>query len=134
MTEPSAPRGTGLRALFAQESGALFVHVHAESGVEHRTITLSPAHVRFLRWLVSPWSIVLTIVLGASWIFLAVQAARLPSAVTRVVALEEEALRLDTLEAHLMDLQLRYDQVTRMLGAAPTDSITTAPSTTGASR
>jgi hypothetical protein len=38
------------------------------------------------------------------------------------------------MEARLMDLQLRYDQVTRMLGAAPTDSITTAPSTTGASR
>lgn len=138
MTDPTTPRGEGLRALLARESGALYVHVHAESGVEHRTIVLSPTRVRFLRWLVSPWSVILAVVLGASWILLAVQAARLPEALTRVAELEVEAVRLDTLEAKLMDLQLRYDQVTRMLGAAPADTTSTdttsTPPPAGASR
>jgi hypothetical protein len=134
MSEPVTPRPSGLRALLSRESGALFVHVHTETGVEHRTIVLSPTRVRLLRWLVSPWSMVLGVVFTGSWIFLAVLAARLPATVTRVAELELEAVRLDTLEAHLMDLQLRYDQVTRMLGAAPKDSTTTEPPPAGSPR
>ena len=92
MTDPGASRTSGLRALFARESGALYVHVHAESGVEHRTLVLSPGRVRVLRWAVSRWGIITAIVLGASWVYFAVQAARLPAALTRVAA--EPMLRL----------------------------------------
>ncbi len=67
-------------------------------------------------------AVTLAAVLVVSWIFLAVQAMRLPAANRRIAELETESLRLDTLQGRLLDLQLRYDQMTRMLGASPADT------------
>lgn len=126
----NAPRQSwlaGLRALVARDVGTLHVHVHGEHGVEPRSIILTPGQVRQLRWLLSPLGVTLAGALLVSWVALAAVATRVPAASQRIADLELEAARLDTLELRLQDLQLRYDQVTRMLGAAPTPADSTPP-------
>jgi hypothetical protein len=128
--EPGAPSG-GVRRFLARTTGALYVHVHSENGVEHQTLVLSPRRVRLFRWLLSPLSAAVVVLFVSSWIAFAIIASRLPAADARIAALEVEAMQLDTLEVRLTDLQLRYDQVSRMLGAArdtvPADSAGPAP-------
>jgi len=104
--------------MLARANGALYVHVHSENGVEHETLVLSPARVRLYRWLLSPAAAALFTLFVASWIGFAVVASRLPAMATRIAELEVEAMQMDTLEVRLMELQLRYDQVSRMLGAS----------------
>jgi Tfp pilus assembly protein PilN len=53
-----------------------------------------------------------------SWGWMAAQAARVPLLEQEIVRLTEDAERLDTLSATLAQLQARYEQVQRMLGAA----------------
>jgi hypothetical protein len=131
VTDPTTPPPLDLRSLFSRKSGALYVQVHAESGQEHRTMVLSPDRVRLFRWIVSPLGVGLAAFFAVTWLVMAVLAARLPSATRRIAELEAESMRVDTLEARLMDLQLRYDQVTRMLSV--TTDTSTGP-TTGSSR
>jgi len=52
-----------------------------------------------------------------SWGWFAVQAARVPLLQQRVTHMEQDEVRLDTLQATLLRLQARYDQVQRMLSA-----------------
>ncbi len=118
MTDERAERLRDLRALVARDSGTVHVHVHAEQGGTHRSFVITPPQARRLRWLLSPvtWGVAVAGIV--SWVLLAVAASRLPAARQHIAALEADALRMDTLETRLMDLQLRYDQVSRMLGAA----------------
>ena len=111
-TERSAD--TGQRA---RDAGALYVHLQAENGVEHRTLILSPRKVRALRTLWSGWGIALLLAIGGSWVYFAVQNLRIPILRSRIVELEVEAQRIDTLQSRLQELQNQYDQVYRMLGA-----------------
>ena len=104
-----------------RDAGALYVHLQAENGVEHRTLILSPTKVRMLRTLWSGWGAALLLTILGSWVYFAVQSMRIPVLRGRIVQLETEAQRIDTLQARLQELQDQYDQVYRMLGA-PVDT------------
>jgi len=111
------------RALLAPASGALYVHIQAENGVAHRTIVVQPGRVRVLRTLLSGWGLALLLAIGGSWVYFAVQSVRVPVLAQRVAELQAERARVDTLGARLLDLQIRYDQVQRMLGVMPADAV-----------
>jgi hypothetical protein len=106
----------------SRDAGALYVHLQSENGVEHRTLILSPRKVRALRTLWSGWGVALMLAIGGSWVYFAVQSMRIPILRGRIVQLETEAQRIDTLQARLQELQNQYDQVYRMLGAPPDTS------------
>jgi hypothetical protein len=133
VTEDRGERLRDLRALVAKTDGTVHVHVHAEQSGEHRSFVISTPQIRRVRWLLSPITWGIAIAGMVSWVLLAVLASRLPAAYERIALLEADAVRIDTLETRLMDLQLRYDQVSRMLGAArdsgplPPDSDSPAP-------
>jgi hypothetical protein len=110
----------------ARDSGALYVHLQSESGTEHRTFVVPARRARILRALWSPWGIAVVLAAGGSWVYFAVQSARVPWLTSRVAELEAEASRIDTLESRLRNLQQQYDQVTRMFGAARDSADTTA--------
>lgn len=76
-----------------------------------------------------------------TWGWMASQALRVPLLQQRIGTLTRDAARLDTLTVRLTELQDRYDQVQRMLGAAArvqrsTDSTRTkaAPAATDTTR
>jgi hypothetical protein len=100
------------------------VHVQSGAGAEHRTIVISARRARLLRALWSKWGAALLLAVAGSWVYFAVQSARLPVLASRIAELEAERTRIDSLQATLHSLQLQYEQVTRMLGAArsPDDS------------
>jgi hypothetical protein len=104
-----------------RDAGALYVHLQAENGVEHRTLILSPRKVRALRTLWSGWGVALVLAIGGSWVYFAVENLRIPVLKGRIAELESEAQRIDTLQAKLQELQDQYDQVYRLLGA-PVDT------------
>lgn len=109
----------------ARDAGALYVHLQAENGVEHRTLILSPRKVRALRTLWSGWGVALLLVISGSWVYFAIHSLRIPLLKGRIARLEAEAQRIDTLQARLQALQEQYDQVYRMLG--PPGDTTSAP-------
>lgn len=100
------------------EGGALYVHLHRESGLAHRHYVLRPWHVRSLAILTSRPALLLVAVAVLTWGWMAGQAARVPLLRQEVVRLQEDQRRLDTLSATLAQLQARYEQVQRMLSAA----------------
>ncbi|MBX7117578.1 MAG: hypothetical protein K1X31_01125 [Gemmatimonadaceae bacterium] len=99
-------------------AGALYVHMHRESGLAHRHYVLKGWQVRTLRLLVSrPMQLVYVIAIvtmGWAWS----QAARVPILLLRVGELTRDAKRLDTLTERLTQLTARYEQVQRMMAAA----------------
>ena len=111
----------------SRDAGALYVHLQSENGVEHRTLILSPRKVRALRTLWSGWGVALLVTILGSWVYFAVQSMRIPLLKSRIVQLETEGRRIDTLQARLQELQDQYDQVYRMLGA-PVDTTNQAVS------
>jgi hypothetical protein len=143
-TSASAPERHG--DVFADGLGAMIVHVQRESGLAHRTFVLKPWQVRFVRAASHRGVRVLVAMLLLSWGYFAFEAARVPLLTTRLERMEHEALRLDTLEGTLRQLQDRYEQVQKMLsapaatrrgttrsdsstdGAGPTSTSTTPPS------
>lgn len=104
--------------IFTPHAGSMMIHVHRESGVAHRTVTLRSWQVRALRLLMSRWFFVALGAGALSWSYLAIQAARVPRLKERVTLLELDARRLDTLQHALTQLQARYDQVRKMLTVA----------------
>jgi hypothetical protein len=112
--------------VFAPELGAMIVHVQRETGLAHRTFVFRPWQVRVARAASSrlAWLIVAAAV--ASWGFFALQAVRVPLLTTRIARMERDALRLDTLQQTLRELQSRYDQVQSML-SRPAQSTTGSP-------
>jgi hypothetical protein len=99
-------------------SGALYVHMHRESGLAHRHYVLKPWQVRTLAVLISRPMLLVYVMAIVTWGWTATQALRVPLLQQRIGALTRDAARLDTLTARLAQLQDRYDQVQRMLGAA----------------
>jgi hypothetical protein len=120
--------------IFTPHAGSMLIHVHRESGLAHRTMTLEPWQVQTLRLLTSKLFL-LALTLGLlSWGYFALQAARVPLLTQRITHLEEDARRMDTLQARLGLLQARYDQVQRMLSVPPVNGTKPAkPATTGSS-
>ncbi|RFC45565.1 MAG: hypothetical protein DUW69_001821 [Verrucomicrobia bacterium] len=105
----------------------MLIHVQRESGLAHHTMTLRPWQVQILRVVASKWFVAILAVGVLSWGYFAVQAARLPFLHHRVTVLEQDALRLDTLQRRLKELQVRYDQVQKML-STPSSAPSARPS------
>lgn len=97
--------------------GALYVHMHRENGLAHRHYVVKPWQVRALSVLLSRPMLVLYVIgimtFGWAWS----QATRVPLLKQEITRLTRDAQRLDTLTAALTELQARYEQVQRMLGA-----------------
>lgn len=108
--------------VFARELGAMIVHVQRETGLAHRTYVFRPWQVRFARAATSRWTWIAVAAAVVSWGFFAIQAVRVPLLTIRIARMERDALRLDTLQQTLKELQSRYDQVQSMLSrpAQPT--------------
>lgn len=130
-TPPSAPRPDGYGDVFADAMGAMIVHVQRERGVAHRTFVLKPSHVRLYRVAMNPATRIIALVILLSWGYLAVQAVRVPLLTGRIARMQQEAVKLDTLQRTLTDLQARYDQVQEMLSRSPGSA---AGATTGAGK
>lgn len=119
---PREVKATGARhahgRILEEEGGALFVHLHRESGLAHRHYVLRSWQVRALAILTSRPMLLLYVLGVVTWGWMAGQAARVPLLQQRIVQLETDAQRLDTLSATLAQLQARYERVQRMLSAA----------------
>ena len=118
---PRMVRATGASdahgRIFDPKAGAMYVHLHRESGLAHRSYVLRPWQVRLLGIALSRPMILLYVVAVVTWGLTATQALRVPLLQRRVAELTHDAQRLDTLTATLTELQARYEQVQRMLGA-----------------
>ena len=117
--------GNGHGNIFARDLGAMIVHVQREGGLAHRTFVFRPWQVQVIRVAASRWTWFVSVVAILSWAFLASQAIQVPLLNTRIARMERDALRLDTLQLALKELQERYEQVQAMLSrpassAAPT--------------
>ena len=95
----------------------MYVHVQRENGLAHHTMVLRPWQVQALRVLTSKWFLIALTVGLVSWGYFAMQAARVPLLTWRIAHLEQDAQRIDSLQATLTQLQSRYEQVQRMLSA-----------------
>ena len=113
----SSPRGYG--NIYTPHAGSMVIQVQREGGLQSRTIVLSPRQVRLLHFFMSRGGRILAGVTAVVVLSLGVEAARVPALTHRLASFEHTATRLDTLERSLAELQKRYDQVQRMLGAAP---------------
>ncbi len=128
---PRPIRASGARdahgRILDPSSGALYVHMHRENGLAHRHYVLKPWQVRFLAVFLSRPMLAIYFVALLLWGWMAGQAIQVPILQQRIGELTKDSERLDTLTATLEELQARYAQVQRMLGAAKT----AAPATTG---
>ena len=106
----------GYGNIYTPHAGSMVIQVQRELGLANRTIVLSPRKVRLLRFFTSRVGKGIAVVLGLSWIVLALLAMRVPLLTNRLQNLEHTAQRLDTLETTLSRLQYRYNQVHRLLG------------------
>lgn len=139
MTSRPTPRqvkATGARDahghILDAEGGALYVHLHRESGLAHRHYVLKTWQVRALGALTSRVMLLAYAIAIVTWGWMAGQAARVPFLTQQVRALTADAQRLDTLSATLSELQARYDQVQRMLSAATAQQARAAARDSGA--
>jgi murein DD-endopeptidase MepM/ murein hydrolase activator NlpD len=121
--QQSGQRGYG--NIYTPHAGSMIIQVQREAGLANRTIILSNQQVRLLRLFTSRAGLAIGAMVVASWVFFAVQAARVPLLTRRITTMERDALRLDTLTTTLGQLQARYEQVSSMLGAPPMAAHTT---------
>jgi hypothetical protein len=112
--------------VFARDMGAMIVHVQRESGLAHRTFVLSEWQVKALRVARHRGVRIAIGVVLLSWGYLAFEAARVPLLTTRIARMEQDALRLDTLQQALTELQARYEQVQTMLSRPAVAGVRTA--------
>jgi hypothetical protein len=119
---PRPVKATGAKeahgSILDDASGALYVHMHRESGLAHRHYVFKPWQVRVLAALVSRPATILYVMALVMWGWMAVQATRVELLQRRVGELTRDAARLDTLTLQLDRMQERYDQVQKMLRAA----------------
>ena len=108
----------GYGNIYTPHAGSMIIQVQREGGLANRTIVLTERQVRLLRVASSKLGRALIAVVVASWVIFAVQSARVPLLSERIVSLERETQRIDTLQAHLSYMHNRYEQVRRMLGAS----------------
>ena len=116
MTEPRRPHAGGYGNIYTPHAGSMIIQVQRESGLANRTIILSQRQVRRLRLALYTGGALLVIG-STSWLFLASQAARVPSLTRRVTALQHDVRRLDTLQTALNALERRFQHVQHMLAA-----------------
>lgn len=126
MSEDNPPSSRGYGNLYTPHAGSMIVHVQRENGLASRTLVFSPGQVRLLRLVFSRVGAVLALAFTLSWIFFAIQSARVPALTNRLESLRDEAARLDTLQGRLDELQRRYAQVQGLMSVGGQTS--TAPS------
>lgn len=136
---PRQVTATGARhahgRILDDEGGALYVHLHRESGLAHRHYVLKPWQVRMLAFCTSRVMLVMYVAILVSWGWMATQAARVPLLRQEIGELRVQSDRIDTLSATLTELQARYEQVQRMLRAATAQqALAAARDTSPASR
>jgi len=120
MTNPKDEKDAGGRGygnIYTPHAGAMIIHVQRESGLANRTIILSTRKVRLLR-IGAIVAAVLLVVGASSWFYLATQAARVPLLTKRLATLERDVQQLDTLKRALAEVEGRFQQVQRMMGAS----------------
>jgi murein DD-endopeptidase MepM/ murein hydrolase activator NlpD len=117
MTAPNDKQGYG--NIYTPHAGSMIIQVQREGGLANRTIVLSPTRVRLLRFVLSRTGMVIGSVFGLIFVFFGIQAARVPLLTRRLATMELDAMRIDTLQQTLGQLQKRYEQVQTMLGASP---------------
>ena len=118
MTAPNEHK-QGYGNIYTPHAGSMIIQVQREGGLANRTIVLSPTRVRLLRFVLSRTGMVIGSILGLIFVFFGIQAARVPLLTQRLATMERDALRIDTLQQTLGQLQKRYEQVQTMLGASP---------------
>ena len=131
MSQPQGEGAKGYGNIYTPHAGSMIINVQRESGLANRTMVLSPRQVRLLRLATSRYGLALALAVVGSWAYFAFEAARVPVLQNRIESMEDDAARLDTLQHTVVELQKRYEQVQRMLGASPTPA-TPAPATTTA--
>jgi hypothetical protein len=122
MSDPSRefnPRAHG--NIYTPHAGQMVIHVARESGLQSRTFVLSQGQVRLLRFFFRSRASRIGALIALVLLGLVIsQAVRVPMLTYRISHMQHDAARLDTLERSLAELQKRYDQVQRMLGASAT--------------
>lgn len=126
MSEDNPPSSSGYGNLYTPHAGSMIVHVQREGGLANRTLVFTPAQVRLLRIVFSKIGAMIAFAFAASWVYFAVQSARVPSLTRRLAGLHDEAIRLDTLQRRLDELQRRYAQVQGLMSVG--NPTTEAPS------
>ena len=125
------PQQHGHGDVFAPDLGAMIVHVQRETGLAHQTFVFRSWQIQLFRAAASRAGWIAAAAIIGSWAYLAIQAARVPFLTTRIARMEIDALRLDTLQSTLKELQARYEQVQAMLSrpttGAPRASAPTRP-------
>lgn len=109
------PAGYG--NIYTPHAGSMIIQVQRESGLANRTIVLSPRQVKLMRWLFSRRGAVAATLMLLSWLFFALQAARVPFLTSRIDEMRYESTRIDTLQVALDELTKRYAQVQTMLSS-----------------
>jgi len=120
VTTPPREKDEGRRGygnIYTPHAGAMIIHVQRESGLANRMIILSPRQVRLLRIGAVVLGILLVGGIG-SWFYFAAQAARVPLMTRRIALLERDVQQLDTLKRALAEVEGRFQQVQRMMGAS----------------
>ncbi|HEU4642315.1 MAG TPA: peptidoglycan DD-metalloendopeptidase family protein, partial [Gemmatimonadaceae bacterium] len=118
MSHDAPEKSSGYGNIYTPSAGSMIIHVQRESGLANRTIILTQRQFRLLRR--GAYVAAVLIVVGAvSWFYLAAQAARVPFLTRKVHTLQHDVRRLDTLQVALTTLEDRFQQVQKMLGAAP---------------
>lgn len=131
MSEAQERPSRGYGNIYTPHAGSMIIQVQRESGLANRTIILSERQVRLLRLIASRRGMFLMALVGVSWLYFAVQSARIPMLTDRLTTMESESRKIDTLQVALSQLQRRYEQVSLMLGVAPAVTVPAAtPSTT----
>lgn len=120
MTGPGREKDLGRRGygnIYTPHAGAMIIHVQRESGLANRMIILSSRQVRLLR-IGAVIAAVLLVGGVGSWIYLASQAVRVAPLTKRIAILERDVQQLDTLKRALAEVEGRFQQVQRMMGAS----------------
>ena len=129
MSEDNPPSSRGYGNLYTPHAGSMIVHLQREGGLASRTLVFSPGQVRLLRLVFSRIGAVLALAFTLSWIFFAIQSARVPALTNRLESLRNEAARLDTLQRRLDELQRRYAQVQGLMSVGGQTSTAPSPPT-----
>ena len=119
MSEAQERPSRGYGNIYTPHAGSMIIQVQRESGLANRTIILSERQVQLLRLIASRRGMFLMGLVAVSWLYFAVQSARVPMLTERLTTMEHESQKIDTLQVALSQLQQRYEQVSLMLGVAP---------------
>ena len=115
----SKQRGEGYGNIYTPHAGSMIIQVQREHGLANRTLVLTPTQMKLLRFLTSRRMIVASAVIAVSWLWLVADRAQAIVERRSAPSAAVERARLDSLERSLGELQRRYEQVSRMLGAQP---------------